>query len=128
MPDWVDDIREAIYNIRTDIGAATECEFLADGKTLRAVTKGIADIGEAANQIMQVTPGLAQANPDSWAHLKRVYAMRNVLSHGYFRTDASVVWDTVNNHLPKLEKLLDGILLEADGGNNVSDSGPVLCP
>lgn len=89
----------------------TEGEFLADGKTLRAVTKGISDIGEAANQLMVIAPWLQQANPDAWGHLKKVYAMRIVLTHGYFRTDASVVWDTVNKHLPKLEILLDGITL-----------------
>lgn len=32
---------------------------------------------------------------------------RHVLSHGYFRTDAGVVWDTVQIQLPELEVLLD---------------------
>jgi len=45
LPDWVQDIREAIQNIRSDIGTLTESQFLKDGKTLRAVVKGIADIG-----------------------------------------------------------------------------------
>lgn len=58
------------------------------------------------NQIMQSMPHLQGESPDIWQHLKRVYTMRNVLLHGYFRTDASVVWDTVHLHLPKLDKLL----------------------
>ena len=112
LPDWVQDIRDAIQNIRADIGEVTENEFLDDGKTLRAVTKGLSDIGEAANQIMVIAPWLEQVNPDAWIHFKRVYAMRIVLTHGYFRTDAGVVWDTVNNHLPILEKFLDSITLD----------------
>ena len=35
----------------------------------------------------------------------------------YFRTNASVVFDTVNNHLPKLEALLDSVILGSDGGD-----------
>ncbi len=106
VPDWVRDIQDAIEYIHLDIGSLNRHAFEADGKSVRAVTKSIADIGEAANQIMQAMPQLQTENPDIWQHLKRVYAMRNVLLHGYFRTDASVVWDTVHLHLPELDRLL----------------------
>jgi uncharacterized protein with HEPN domain len=106
VPDWVRDIRDAIEYIHLDVGGLDRQAFVVDGKTVRAVTKSIADIGEAANQIMQSMPHLQTANPDIWQHLRRVYAMRNVLLHGHFRTDASVVWDTVHLHLPQLDKLL----------------------
>lgn len=109
LTDWVQDIREAIQNIRADIGGLTEEQFLGDGKTVRAVAKGLSDIGEAANQIMSIDPGLAQRNPAIWQHLRKIYAMRNVLTHGYFRTDASVVWETVKNDLPRFESFLDGV-------------------
>lgn len=95
LPDWLNDIREAIHNIRADIGELNKAEFESSGKTIRAVTKSIESIGEAANQIIQIAPDIQLYSPASWLHLKRVYAMRNVLSHGYFRTDAGVVWDTV---------------------------------
>jgi len=49
LPDWVQDIRDAMQNIRADIGVLTEEQFLGDGKTVRAVAKGLSDIGEAAN-------------------------------------------------------------------------------
>ena len=106
VPDWVRDMREAIEYIHLDMAGLDRQAFEADGKTIRAVTKSIADIGEAANQIMQAMPNFQTENPDIWQHLKRVYAMRNVLLHGYFRTDASVVWDTVHLHLPELDRLL----------------------
>jgi uncharacterized protein with HEPN domain len=32
------------------------------------------------------------------------YEMRNVLAHGYFTIDLNVVWRTINNDLPDLER------------------------
>lgn len=52
-------------------------------KTQRAVIKGLTDIGEAANNIMKLAPGLKQRNPDAWQHLDDVYAMRIRLTHTY---------------------------------------------
>ena len=73
-----------MQNIRSDIGSMTETEFLYDGKTLRAVTKSITDIGEAAHQMMDDFPNVETTNPDIWLHLKMVYAMRIKLTHSYF--------------------------------------------
>ena len=109
VPDWIADIREARRNIESDIGGANEEQFLIDGKTLRAVTKSLSDIGEAANQIMALAPQWQQTHPAAWDHLRRVYAMRNVLAHGYFRIDAGVVWATVKQDLPRLESVLDSL-------------------
>jgi uncharacterized protein with HEPN domain len=123
LADWVQDIRDAIANIRSDIGALSEDAFLGDGKTLRAVAKSVSDIGEAANRVMVIAPELRQSNQIAWEHLRRVHAMRNVLAHGYFRTDAGVVWDTATVHLPKLELLLDGISAIHDDGVNEARGG-----
>ena len=109
VPDWVRDIRDAIGYTHLDIGDLDRAAFAQDGKTLRAVAKSIADIGEAANQIMLAMPSLQLQQPAIWQHLRRVYAMRNVLMHGYFRTDAGVVWDTVRLHLPELDALLESM-------------------
>jgi len=109
LPDWIADIREARRNIESDIGSVNEEQFLVDGKTLRAVTKSLSDIGEAANQIMALAPRWQHAHPAAWDHLRRVYAMRNVLAHGYFRVDAGVVWATVKQDLPLLESVLDSL-------------------
>jgi uncharacterized protein with HEPN domain len=114
LADWIADIREAIRNIESDIGQASEEQFLNDGKTLRAVSKSLSDIGEAANQILTLAPHWQQSDPVAWNHLRRTYAMRNVLAHGYFRIDAGVVWATVKQDLPSLRSLL----------NNLPDAAP----
>lgn len=80
LPDWTQDIREAMRNIRADIGTLTEQQFLGDGKTVRAVAKGLSDIGEAANQIMSIDPGLEQRNPGVWQHLFKDGRKANVTS------------------------------------------------
>jgi uncharacterized protein with HEPN domain len=109
LPDWLADVREAMRNIESDIGNASEAQFLNDGKTLRAVAKSLSDIGEAANRIMALAPHWQQDNPAAWEHLRRIHAMRNVLAHGYFRIDAGVVWATVKQDLPRLHLLLDSL-------------------
>lgn len=110
LPDWVGDIRETIANIRADVGNLAKLEFMADGKTQRAVIKGLTDIGEAANNIMKIAPDLQQRAPDIWAHLSSVYAMRIRLTHSYHRTNPGVVFETVQSDLPALELLLDKVL------------------
>lgn len=97
------DILEAIENVRDDIGALDRDGFLADGKTRRAVIESIIVIGEAANNLMRLAPQLEHDSPDIWQLLKDAYGMRIILTHEYFRVDASVVWDTVISDLPKLK-------------------------
>jgi uncharacterized protein with HEPN domain len=48
IADRLQDLREAIANIRSDIGASSRDEFLGDGKTQRAVIESLIVIGEAA--------------------------------------------------------------------------------
>ena len=109
VPERIEDIREALGNLRSDLGSLTKKQFLHDGKTQRAVIESIIVIGEAANNIMRIDPGIEQRNPEAWQHFREAYDMRIVLTHEYFRVDASVVWDTVKNDLPALEALLSGI-------------------
>ncbi|MEI8157693.1 MAG: HepT-like ribonuclease domain-containing protein [Burkholderiales bacterium] len=110
LPDWVGDIRETIANIRADIGTLSKSEFIADGKSQRAVIKGLTDIGEAANNIMKIAPDLQQQDSEIWTHLGSVYAMRIRLTHSYHRTNPGIVFETVQNDLPGLELLLDKVL------------------
>ncbi|HOF30332.1 MAG TPA: DUF86 domain-containing protein [Burkholderiaceae bacterium] len=114
IADWVEDIRETIRNVRSDIGTLTKSEFREDGKSQRAVIKGLTDIGEAANNIMKLALGLRHSYPEAWQHLVDVYAMRIRLTHTYHRTNPNIVFDTVLNDLPALESQLDTILTACD--------------
>lgn len=111
LPERIQDIREAIENVRDDLGALTKEQFLIDGKTQRAVIESIIVIGEAANSIMRLAPFIEQQAPHVWRHFKDAYDTRIILTHEYFRVDAAVVWDTIHNDLPKPEALLDHIVV-----------------
>lgn len=97
---------EAAQNARADIGELGKKQFLTDGKTQRAVIESIVVIGEAANKIMGIDPTIAQSHPHLWQQLRDAYDMRIVLTHEYFRVDPLIVWNTVQNALPGIEKLL----------------------
>jgi uncharacterized protein with HEPN domain len=109
VPERIQDIREAIGNAKSDLGGLTKAQFIADGKTQRAVIESVIVIGESANSIMRLDPSIEQSSPETWQHLKDVYEMRIVLTHEYFRVDAAVVWDTIKNDLPKLEALINSL-------------------
>lgn len=40
----------------------------------------------------------------------RAYEMRNVVSHGYFKVDLAIVWKTIQNDLPQLDKQVANLL------------------
>jgi len=106
IPERIEDIREAIENVRSDLGNLTKEQFLSDGKTQRAIIKSLIVIGESANAIMRLDPSIERSSPEAWRHFKDVYEMRIVLTHEYFRIDAGVVWDTIWNDFPQLEAML----------------------
>ncbi|WP_310452508.1 DUF86 domain-containing protein [Sulfuritalea sp.] len=110
VPERLQDIREAITNARSDLGALSKEEFLADGKTQRAVIESLIVIGEAAKLVMRLDPDLERRSPDAWQQFRDAYDMRIVLTHEYFRVDAAVVWETVKNDLPQVNALIESLL------------------
>ncbi len=72
-----------------------------------ASIKQLEIIGEAANRI---SGELKKSHPNiQW---QRIIGLRNILIHEYFGVDAKVVWDIIQNDIPKLKT---GIL-------NISDN------
>lgn len=116
VPDRVRHMLEAAQNIRSDIGDLDHHQFLTDGKTQRAVIESIIVIGEAANKVMALDPSIEKMNPALWQQFRDAYDMRIVLTHEYFRVDPTIVWNTVQNHLPKLVSLLTAFVAENDDG------------
>ena len=109
IPERIQDIREALENVRSNVGTLTKEQFLTDGKTQWAVIESLIVIGESANNILRLDSDIEQKTPELWQHFRDVYDMRIVLTHEYFRVDAAVVWDTVKNDLAKLEQLIEAL-------------------
>ena len=91
VSDRVGHMLEAIENIRADIGQLSQAQFLADGKTQRAVIESIVVLGEAASRVMQLMPSINESQPQLWQQFRDAADMRNLLTHEYFRVDASTL-------------------------------------
>jgi len=74
-----------------------------------ALIKSIEIIGEAG---ARVSPEIKSATPAiPWAD---IVGMRNRLIHAYFDVDLDILWETVMNELPPLQRLLETILAEME--------------
>ena len=58
--------------------------------------------GEASKNVERVAPEFVAAHPD--LPLAFAYDMRNLLAHGYYKVDVSVVWKTIERDLPHLQQ------------------------
>jgi hypothetical protein len=80
-------------------------EFLADLKTQDAVVRNLEVIGEA---VKNLSPDTTATKPEiPW---REIAGMRDKVIHHYFGVDLAVVWDSVENDLPKLKRAATEIL------------------
>lgn len=102
IPDYLDHILDAIGRIRKYTDDLTETSFSHDEKTQDAVVRNFEIIGEASKNIREADARFAADHPEiPWSLM---YRMRNALSHGYFEVDLKVVWRTIKDDLPGLER------------------------
>ena len=81
--------------------------FRADQKTIDAVVRNFAVIGEAARH---VPPDVQKTHPEiPWTRMR---AMRNLLVHDYDRVDPEVLFETVRRDLPQVLAALEKLLHE----------------
>lgn len=104
LADYLEHMLEAVQLVRSYTDGLSKTEFLAEKKTQQAVILNILVIGEAATKIYNEYPDLVADHPDvPW---KQMRGMRNRMAHGYFEINLDIVWDTVQESLPKLEPQL----------------------
>jgi uncharacterized protein with HEPN domain len=72
-----------------------------DRMLVRALTKDIEIVGEAASRVSEETRAALSEIP--WA---AIIATRNRLIHAYFDINLDVLWETIAIDLPALEKAL----------------------
>ena len=105
--DRIEDILDALAEIRSFASNVDFEDFLHDKKTLKAIALDFIVIGEAASNIPE---DVVAKHPEIAWHLMR--GMRNRLVHAYYSIDEKIVWDTVRNDLPPLVEPLKRILEE----------------
>jgi uncharacterized protein with HEPN domain len=81
-------------------------EFEGDKKTIFAATRAIQIIGEAAKKIPDSIK--AQYPEIPW---KGMTGMRDKVTHEYFGVNLDVLWDTIQQDLPKVKDLMPEVLV-----------------
>jgi uncharacterized protein with HEPN domain len=100
LDDYLEHIETAALRALEFVSSLSREEFLLDVKTQHAVAMSFAIIGEAAARISQASPQFVADTPMiGWREMR---GMRHHLVHGYFSIDYGIVWDTVQNELPRL--------------------------
>ena len=110
--DWrlrIEDILAAVERVQRYTARMDLASFLADEKTVDAVSFCFGVIGEAARHIPE---DVVAANPDlPWPEMR---AMRNVVVHEYFGVTQETLWKTAREDLPALVERLRRLLAEPE--------------
>lgn len=92
---------DAVREARGYAAGRSRADLDNDTMFFRALVKCMEIAGEAASRISAETRQFAPALP--W---KRINGMRNRLIHAYFDINRDLVWKTVGEDLPLLERAL----------------------
>ena len=102
------DILEAVEKIGRYTSGMSFQDFAKDGKTLDAVVRNLAIIGEAAARISEDFRIVSPKMP--WLE---IVGMRNKIVHEYFGVDAEILWKTITEDLSGLEEQVRSLLARA---------------
>jgi uncharacterized protein with HEPN domain len=100
------DILQAASDILEFTRDLVHADYVADAKTQAAVERKFEIIGEALNRIKRIDKPVVAIIPDH----ERIISFRNIISHGYDIINPVIVWDAVQNHLPSLVRVVQGLL------------------
>ncbi len=103
--EYLIDILEAAKLALAYVSGKSKDEFLEDTQCQDAVIRRLEIIGEAARRISDETRATYRKLP--W---KAMVGMRNVMIHEYDDIDLVIVWDTVQNDLPRLVAALEEVV------------------
>lgn len=104
------DILEAARLACTYVQGKSKEEFFRDSQCQDAVIRRLEIIGEAARRVSQRTREEIPHIP--WSAMVR---MRNLMIHEYDGVDLQIVWDTVQEHLPTLIRVIEPLVPPPQG-------------
>mgnify|MGYP001329838298 CR=1 FL=1 len=98
-------ILDCIHLIMSYTDGMSEQEFISHLMAQDAVIRNFEIIGEATKLISE--PTRIENNAVPW---KKMAGMRDKLIHDYMGVDLEVIWKTIHDILPSLEKDIENIL------------------
>lgn len=109
---FLEDILESCEKVlRYTHGLSFE-QFRADEKTVDAVVRNLEIVGEA---IRHLPSELREQHPEvEW---RRITGLRNIVAHEYFGVDEDILWDVVQNKIPRLLEQIQLILTTRSPGD-----------
>lgn len=108
--DWrlfLKDIHDCATRIVDYAGAMGREEFFHDPKTVDAVMRNLAIIGEASKKI---PADVRRRYPAvEW---KKMAGLRDIVVHDYFGIDEDIIWDVVSIRIPELKRNLEAMAVQ----------------
>lgn len=99
------DIVVSAQKIRAYVSGVSRQAYLRDTQLQDSVIRRLEIIGEAAGRVSQ---SFRDDNPDvPWSRMR---GMRNWVIHRYDDIDMEVVWETVEQDIPRLITQLEGLV------------------
>lgn len=102
---FVEDILESIELIEEYVAKMEFEDFKKDRKTIDAVVRNLEIIGEASKNIPDEIKSSYQEV--DW---KGIIGLRNRIAHEYFGVSLTIVWNIIQQELPRLKKQFKQIL------------------
>jgi uncharacterized protein with HEPN domain len=100
----LEDIQESLQKIFKFTDGLTRDTFMADDLIIDAVLRNFEVMGEAASKLPD---SYVDDHPDVEWH--KIIGIRNRLIHGYFGVSTAIIWETIQQHLPKLRDQLKAL-------------------
>lgn len=98
---FVEDILDSIDKIESYIKNLSYDDFINDQMVIDAVIRNLEIIGEAANNIPKNI-----RNKNSNIPWKRIIGLRNIVIHGYFGIDLSIIWEIITKNLAETKPII----------------------
>lgn len=101
------DIQEAVNKIIVFTKGYSYKKFSTDERTIDAVIRNLEVIGEASKHIPKK---LKDQYPEvDW---RAMVGLRNIITHEYFGVDLKIIWKTVRERIPQLNKHIESIIAD----------------
>lgn len=110
---YIDDILESMNKIQKYISGLEYEEFTQKNMVIDAVIRNLEIIGEASKYVPEDVRVRYSDIP--WG---KMVGLRNVVIHGYFGVDLSIVWEIITKNIPEVKSLIENALEDVKNKNN----------